>query len=128
MKNECKGCGLVSEYVCDVEWLVTGKGVQRANMCTQCASRIRSGMESRNSYFRIHGKARPMCKRCEQKCAIENKLYCATCRKIVTAAYRERQRIDDALNVRTLSRRGTEMIGRPARPTCVAAEQEDMDE
>ena len=60
------------------------------------------------------------CQLCYTGQARYGERYCDTCRKAVVREARKAYDAHELLNVRTLSRAGTEMIGRPALPMVVS--------
>ena len=63
------------------------------------------------------------CERCRSLSAKPRERYCGRCRKVVLKELHQAMRYDELIHVRTLSRPGTELIGRPCRSPLVVAEQ-----
>jgi len=63
------------------------------------------------------------CEHCRSLSPKPGERYCEKCRRIVLKELHNEMRYDELIHIRTLSRAGTEMIGRPARSALIAAEQ-----
>jgi hypothetical protein len=64
----------------------------------------------------------PWCERCQKNVAKDGERFCPDCRKAVLKELRAKHRDEP---VRTLSRLGTEEIGRPGRPWIIAGLQDE---
>ena len=68
------------------------------------------------------------CERCGSIWLQKGERFCSDCRRAVIKEIRQEHRDDEPMSVRTLSRRNTEMIGRPALSSAIAAELGEDDD